>query len=260
MSELIPVANTDKAGRKGDVVFVHGLGGNPREYWMADKDRPETFWPAWLGEDVPSVGVWSLGYDAAKFQWQGSPMPLYDRAQHALALLDTEGIGERERPIVFVTHSMGGLLVKQMIRNAISEGDPRWEAIAAQTMGICFIATPHSGANLANYVKFLAHFLATVSVDDLKRNEPSLRQLNNWYRNHAFERFKHEVFCEKKLTGWHGLGVIVVDEESANPGIPRVPLIPLDDDHLSICKPASQGAMLYKRVRRLVEECLINPR
>ena len=122
MSELIPVANTDQAGRVGDVVFVHGLGGNPREYWMADKDKPETFWPAWLGEDVPGVGVWSLGYDAAKFKWQGSPMPLYDRAQHALALLDTDGIGEW--PIVFVTHSMGGLLVKQMIRNGLSEGYP----------------------------------------------------------------------------------------------------------------------------------------
>src|SRR4051794_40364613 len=108
-------------------------------------------------------------------------MPLYDPAPNAPAFLDTGGIGER--PVVFVTHSMGGLLVKEMIRNAISEGVPRWEAIAAQTRGVCFIATPHSGANLANYVKFLTHFLATVSVEDLRRNEPNLRQLNNWYRN-----------------------------------------------------------------------------
>jgi hypothetical protein len=67
MSELIPVANTEDASRVGDVVFVHGLGGNPREYWMADKDKREAFWPAWIGKDVPGVGVWSLGYEVAKF-------------------------------------------------------------------------------------------------------------------------------------------------------------------------------------------------
>jgi hypothetical protein len=41
MSELMPVANTDDAGRVWDVVFVHGLGGNPREYdpWRSIRRR-----------------------------------------------------------------------------------------------------------------------------------------------------------------------------------------------------------------------------
>src|SRR5690606_35743442 len=132
-------------GRIGDVVFVHGLGGNPREYWMSDKSDPATFWPAWLGEELPDVGVWTLGYDAAKFAWQGTAMPLFDRAKNALALLDTDGIGQR--PVVFITHSMGGLLVKQMIQNGLTLGDRRWKAITDQTKGICFIATPHTGAD-----------------------------------------------------------------------------------------------------------------
>ena len=259
MSEpmLIPVANTADDERVGDVVFVHGLGGNPREYWMADKDDPETFWPAWIGHDVQDVGVWSLGYDAAKFAWQGAAMPLEDRATNGLALMDIEGIGKR--PIIFIAHSMGGLLVKQMIRNGIDMGDPRWKAIADQTKGVCFIATPHTGADLANYIKFLASFLVTVAIEDLKANDPHLRNLNQWYRNHAFTRFKTEAYCEKRATGWKGLGVIVVDDRSADPGLPGVVLIPLDEDHLSICKPSSRESLLYKRVRRFVEECLINP-
>lgn len=257
MSELNPVANTENASRAADVVFVHGLGGNAREYWMADPNKPETFWPAWIGEDVPNVGVWSLGYDAAKFAWEGAAMPLFDRAKHALALLDIEGIGER--PIIFITHSMGGLLVKQMVQNGLTLGDARWKAITDRTRGVSFIATPHSGADLANYVKFLAKFLATVAVEDLKANDPLLRALNEWYRNHAFTRFKTEAYCEKKVTGWKGLGVIVVDDRSADPGIPGVSLIPMDDDHLSICKPESRGSLLYKRVLRFVKECLSNP-
>ena len=258
MSELIKVANTDDAGRVGDVVFVHGLGGNPREYWMADKDKPETFWPAWIGQDVPNVGVWSLGYDAAKFAWQGDPLWLVDRAKNALLRLDLKQIGAR--PVVFVAHSMGGLLVKQMIRHGLDLGNARWKAIADHTKGVCFIATPHSGSDLANYVKFLARFLATNAVEDLKANDPHLLELNEWYRHHAFKRFTTEVYCETRVTGWNKLGVVVVDRGSADPGIPGVVPNPLEEDHLSICKPVSRESELYEGVLRLVEECLVNPR
>ncbi|WP_165073204.1 esterase/lipase family protein [Paludisphaera rhizosphaerae] len=257
MSELVKVSEAGD-DRVGDVVFVHGLGGNPRDYWMADPSKPGTFWPEWIAKDFPNLGVWSLGYDAAKFAWQGTAMPLVDRATHALALLDADEIGAK--PIVFITHSMGGLLVKQMIRNGLDFGDVRWKAIADATRGICFISTPHTGADLANYVKFLTRFLATVAVKDLEANDPRLLELNRWYRNHAFTRFKTQAYCEKKVTGWKGLGVIVVDDRSADPGLPGVVPVPLDEDHLSICKPLSRDALLYKRVRRLVKECLINPR
>src|SRR5262249_15856077 len=149
--------------------------------------------------------------------------------------------------IVFVTHSMGGLLVKQLIRHGLDLGDVRWKAIADHTRGVCFIATPHSGADLANYIKFLASFLGTVAVQHLNANDSRLLDLNQWYRQHAFARFQTEVYCEKQVTGWKGVGVIVVDDRSADPGIPGVVPIPLDEDHLSICKPASKDALLYKR-------------
>src|SRR5262249_35708976 len=73
---------------------------------------------------------------------------------------------------------------------------------------------------------------------------------------HAFANYRTEVYCEKKVTGWKGLGVIVVDDRSADPGIPGVVPIPLDEDHLSICKPTSRQSLLYRRVLRFVKECL----
>lgn len=256
MSELNRILGCEDEGRSGDVVFVHGLGGNAREYWHP-KGEPGKFWPTWLGEDLSDLGIWSVGYDAAKFAWGGTTMPLIDRATNALALLDVEGIGER--PVVFITHSMGGLLVKQMIQSGLASGDRRWKAIAQQTRGISFLSTPHIGSDLARWIEFLGKFLLpTVSVEELKAHDPQLRGLNTWYRNHSLDAsIRTEAYCEKRKTH----GVLVVDEDSANPGIPGVNPIPMDDDHITICRPASRDSLLYKRVKRFTRECLpANPR
>jgi pimeloyl-ACP methyl ester carboxylesterase len=90
-----------------DVVFLHGLGGDARRTW----DAGEAFWPGWLGEDVLGIAVWSVGYAASPSGWLGRAMPIQDRAVNVLARLRNEGIGDR--PLIFVTHSMGGLLANR---------------------------------------------------------------------------------------------------------------------------------------------------
>ena len=115
MSELIQVSGCANPARAGDVIFVHGLDGDARGTWQpAGLAGPA--WPDWLGQDLPDVGVWLLGYEVASSAWKGHSMPLADRATNVLGLLDIEGLGER--PLVFVTHSLGGLLVKQVLRHA----------------------------------------------------------------------------------------------------------------------------------------------
>lgn len=92
MSELIPILGTRAPDRRGDVVFIHGLNGDPRATWQPE-EQPDRFWPNWLGEDIASIGVWSLGYSVSSFGWKGSTMPLADRAVNALVLLETNSIG-----------------------------------------------------------------------------------------------------------------------------------------------------------------------
>ena len=145
-TELIPIIGTENETRRGYVVFVHGLGGDGRGTWHPEEKKDDNnFWPFWLGEDLAHVGIWSLGYEVEPTRWKGSAMPLVERAINALSILDLEEIGER--PVVFITHSMGGLLVKQMLRQALDLNDPRWQKIAEQTKGIVFRKTkPHSGS------------------------------------------------------------------------------------------------------------------
>lgn len=229
-----------------DVVFVHGLDGDPRNTWQSS-GADDSFWPRWLSEDLPSIAVWSLGYEVTASLWKSHTMPLVDRAANALALLEANEFGDV--PIAFVVHSMGGLLVKQMLRSGMDLGQPAWDGIARQTVGIAFISTPHAGAQLASWMKHATLLRPSVSLDELSAHGPQLRDLNSWYRNRS-QGIKTLVFCEKKPT----MGVVVVDESSADPGIVGAVPIPLDEDHLSIVKPKSRKALLYSQVRLFIKK------
>lgn len=249
MDSLLKMSGCDRPDRVADVIFVHGLDGDARTTWHP-KGNPDAFWPAWLGEDVPAVGVWSLGYAVSASAWKGHAMPLTDRATNVLDLLDLDGIGRR--PLVFVCHSLGGLLVKQMLRHASDFGNPAWQAIATHTKALVFLSTPHSGANLASWMQYIGTLLRiTVSVKELEAHHPRLRELNLWYRNHVADfDLTTVVYCEKRPVA----GILVVDETTADPGIVGVIPVPVDEDHISICKPASKDSQIYRRVKRLIED------
>jgi pimeloyl-ACP methyl ester carboxylesterase len=263
MSELIRVGGCENPQRRGDVVFIHGLNGDPRDYW----GLPGSYWPSWLGEDVGEVGVWSLGYENAAlkprtfsvlrpFLGRGFAMPLIDRAKNVLLTLEVNGIGHK--PLVFITHSMGGLLVKQVLRTANDGLLPSYERTLLQnTKGVCFIATPHIGADLAKWVSYFRVLLDTnVSVEELRPHESLLRNLKEWYVNFVT---RTEVgmgtltFFEMKPLAGSGL---VVEPGDAHSGVPHSGHFPLDEDHRTICKPQSKQSEIHLKTVSFVDACL----
>jgi len=86
--------------------------------------------------------------------------------------------------------------------------------------------------------------------------------LNIWYRDHVADMgIKNFVYCEEHKTGRLSLGfggILVVDKTSADPGIPDVTPISLDEDHISICKPAREGerSRVYRQVKQMTEELI----
>jgi hypothetical protein len=255
MQGLQKISGCDDAQRLVDVIFVHGLDGDAQSTWQYQNEK-KNFWPGWLGADLPDIGVWSLGYEVSSSAWKGHTMPLADRATNTLDLLDIEGLGDR--PIMFVCHSLGGLLVKQLLRSASDVGKAEWRRIAEQTKEIVFLSTPHSGADIATWMNHIKDLLrTTISVEELKANASHLRNLNIWFRNNRYAtEIKSVVYCEKRKLH----GILVVDETSADPGIRDVIPIPVDEDHVSIAKPMSRESQIYKRVRREVKELTENPR
>jgi len=187
------------------------------------------------------------------FKWKGNSMPLADRATNILDLLDSYEIGDR--PLMFITHSLGGLLVKQMLRSARDFG--KWQAIAFQTKGIVFLSTPHSGSDMASWINHIGGILqTTVSVEELEAHHSRLRELNLLYRNdEQFSQIPMLVYCETRPTK----GILVVNQTSADPGIKGVIPVPMDFDHISICKVGDKKSQIYRQVKRFIDNNLTTP-
>jgi hypothetical protein len=232
----------------GDLVFVHGLDGDPFTTWNL---RGQPGWSSWLVEDRADLNIWTLGYEIRSTAWAGGTLPLSDRAINVLATLDSAGIGSR--PLCFITHSMGGLLVKQLLRHAI-EFAQEYESIARQTRGVVFLATPHAGSDLASLVSYVRFFMRpTVTITELESHAPALRELNLWYRNRSVSaRIASKVFWETNTTR----GFTVVNATSADPGIAGVTPIPVEADHIGICKPVSRMDVQYSQVVKFLAERL----
>ncbi|MFM6278715.1 MAG: AAA-like domain-containing protein, partial [Dolichospermum sp.] len=248
---LIKISGCENPKRCGDIIFVHGLGGHARSTWHPQElANDDNFWLMWLAQERPDLGIWSFGYNAAPFEWKGATMPLFDRASNLLEYLTINDIGKY--PIIFITHSMGGLLVKEMLRNAQTFNKT---AVIQQTKGIVFLSTPHTGSHLANLINNIGTLArTTVSVDELKSHLPQLRQLNEWYRQNVdLMAITTKVYFETKAI----LGILVVDPDSANPGIKDVQPTATDDDHISITKPKSPDNLVYKGVSRFIKEQLL---
>ena len=265
MSRLHKISSCEDPARKADVVFIHGLGGDAFGTWSYGPGE-DTSWPHWLGSDFPDVGVWSLDYAASPTRWTGLPrlfgrgpraaghsMSLPDRATQVLDLLVQKGIGVR--PLMFVGHSLGGLLAKQILRKANDSSVPAGRSVAQRTRAVLFLATPHSGAELASLLdKFRAVFNTTVSIEDLREHDAHLADLYEWYRNHSPTLGIQTVTYYESVTV---RGVMaIVNRTSSHPGVGRSP-VPLEEDHISIAKPRERDAQVFVAARDLLTDYVL---
>jgi hypothetical protein len=66
---------------------------------------------------------------------------------------------KRTRAIIFVAHSLGGIVCKDALLVSTVSAEPDLQAIAAVTRAILFAATPHKGSSIADWAKVPASTL-----------------------------------------------------------------------------------------------------
>ena len=239
----------ESAAPIADVIFVHGLTGDPHKTWTTS--NPADFWPLWLQAEFPNLSLYTLGYPASLFaKWARSEMDLFERAANTLEVLAGRGIGTR--PLVFVAHSLGGILVKILLRKAHEAGDEDWQRVSTATRLVIFLSTPHTGSSLANVLALLPRSSPHVAI--LADKTGFLNDLNGHYRSltNSLPDLSTVVYYEKHTTR----GVAVVSRASADPGITNVQPVPIDKSHIDICKPSDTLDTVYLGVRRHLQRLL----
>ncbi|KAH8650059.1 hypothetical protein BX600DRAFT_442145 [Xylariales sp. PMI_506] len=109
----------DPEGAYIDIVAVHGIGVNPRDTWTHRKTQVN-----WLSNedmlprDVPKARIMTFGYDSVWFGDNPTRQTIDGVARKLLEALTTKRDGDEDpqfltRPIIFIGHGFGGLVLQQ---------------------------------------------------------------------------------------------------------------------------------------------------
>jgi hypothetical protein len=159
-------------------------------------------WPRdLLPVTIPHARVLTYGYDTNLRHILGSPLnktTVYDIAWDFLITLEAERRPEPSRPLLFVAHSLGGIVVKELLRQAsgCQSRQPHLYDVFNSTIGIVFFGTPHCGADPRGVLQRIAESIvkaAGVSVNEqvVKALLPSserLRELRDEFSPMAHEQ------------------------------------------------------------------------
>ena len=252
----------DNSDPSGDLIFVHGLGGTARKTWSWDRNVAY-FWPAWLAEEdgLSSYRIFTYGYNS-NFKGAGTNLNIIDFAKDLLfqLLVFSDGHGEDRvpigrQPIIFVTHSMGGLVVKKAY--VLGKHDGQYAHIISKTHGMMFLATPHRGAH---YAKILNNILSTAPlgappkayVEDLDTHSRTLQDINEQFRVSCGD-LSLVSFFETIKTSFGITKSLIVEKESGILGYPQETSNPLHADHHTICKFKSREDANYISVKSMLK-------
>lgn len=251
----------------------------------ADDSRKRAMWPiSWLApklllERRVAPRIVSVEYDARPYAGltARADLCIEETAAAVGRSLARAQIGANGRPVLFVCHSMGGLVVKAMLRqragmapqSAGADGQlgqcvPSW---LTGDVSIMFLATPHRGSQVSEFAKELETAgLVRVSpaLKLMKPGHPYLLDLNEDF----IDLVKSPPLVDGRPTlrvrrirsfaegrEWWlpapASSVAIVSPQSADPGIGSFEIIP-EADHLSINKPDGPHSRLLEDVAQMV--------
>ncbi|KAI9460337.1 hypothetical protein F5148DRAFT_259058 [Russula earlei] len=233
-----------------DIIAIHGLDGHAFNSWTANG----VMWLRdLLPEQVPDARVLLYGYNANLVK-DASRSRIKEHARLFIrSLKGLEGI--QKRRIIFVCHSLGGLVLKQALIFIRNESE--YLVLRDVALGAIFLGTPHRGSPHADMARILVnitrisfHANAKQLLSEITKDSDGLMDLA-----HSFKELRSELkfasFCEQlpmKLSGPFStidLG-LVVDQWSAT--LADESPIPVNRDHVTIAKYANASDDVYQLV------------
>jgi pimeloyl-ACP methyl ester carboxylesterase len=201
------------------------------------------------GYDADPVRLWSMvGGNNVRNHAKNMASDISDRRRDC-----------RNRPVIFITHSLGGLVCAQALL-ICKEGDRKLERLVQATRGIIFMGTPHAGGNLAQVGHRLAALLNIVRrsnpalLEPLRRDSSILTTIQQQFQQFLLKpEVKIEVYCFFEERDVVGIGIIV-PEHSAT--LSQYPNQSIAANHMDMTKFSSKNDQGYQRVLSRVQDII----
>ncbi|KAM0806593.1 putative NACHT domain-containing protein [Seiridium cardinale] len=227
-----------------DIIAVHGLNGDAFTTWTHSNG---TFWLRdYLPSSLPGCRVYTYGYPSRMFA--NSYASVRDYARNLISCvrdIHESNDKDHQRSIVFICHSLGGIVCKQALVCAHEDNLIYGDTLGA-VKGIVFLGTPHRGSELADIGKvvgqiintFLPNTTRTDLFTHLGKDSEALQDLASAFR-HRLQDLEIATFYEVEPTP--PLSSLVVGKFSSILDVPREDIIPLYDNHRDMCQFPSQN-------------------
>jgi pimeloyl-ACP methyl ester carboxylesterase len=201
-------------------VFVHGIFGSPVDTWKCA--HSDFYCPKALLSDPAfnDSDVYVAAYDSP---YTGNHMTIDEIVSNLANRFQSDGVFSH-REVVFVAHSLGGLITQRFL---ITHRD-----LAKQVPFIAFYATPETGAQVAQVGHVLSADPLLKEMFPGPENDYLLNLENEWIAaNFAIKRY---CAYEKQPTK----GVWVVDRLSGTRSCTNKTPLPINADHINIVSRA----------------------
>ncbi|OQU97568.1 Ankyrin repeat-containing protein [Cladophialophora immunda] len=227
----LPGTPTSEHSYDLSVVAVHGLGGDFYRTWASRDSQKQTLWLSQLlPEDLPGARIYSFGYDSAP-TFSRSVTGIRDAANDLLQSLMSLTKKWPAKPIIFICHSLGGIVVKQAMIMA-HEFDYFADVLRATRL-IVFMGTPHRGSQIAATLAPLATFT------------------NFWLDISYASAFAGSMRTDLIMKP-PGCSSLVVEQQSAVLGLPEEIEISIQADHMAMCRFSSRSDHGYEPLTQAI--------
>ncbi|MCJ1246352.1 hypothetical protein MMC30_003559 [Trapelia coarctata] len=239
------------------------LGNSTPEDPLSPETRDSAvFWPEdLLAPSIPNARILVYGYNADAFGGLFQANNKNSISQHGNDLMvKLERAVHNGRPIIFVAHSLGGIVVKDALRRCKTSLGEKYKDLYNRTDTVIFLGTPHRGSSGATWGE-IASRLATVTLQDSNRNllaslavdNESLDNIHaefmkmlytNDFRVHSFQEGRGPT----GLKGFSGKArpPLVVNDFSSKLDYPLEVLETIDADHVGMAKFSSTSSPGYR--------------
>ena len=232
------------------IVFVHGILSSASECW---KNKNGTFWPDLVvSEDsITEAGVYLFSYNTGVFSGDYNLNDVVDSFKEQLKL---DNVLQNGGHIVFVCHSMGGIVARKFIV------DQQLDIYVNDIRATLFlIASPSLGSGYANWIapfgnnsqaEALKFSDSNQWLNDLDRSFKNLKEKNRYLGLSGKELIEDKPLSTTK---WLGLKKKIVEPISGAKYFGEAIKVP-KSDHSSISKPSDSQSFQHRLLCRFIDE------